>query len=83
MSKLNRDELELLRQVLASQAPARMELVGKAGDGSLADAERGELCGLIAAELAATGLDDDDEPNPRGALLESLLDAVNRPRLRR
>ena len=32
----------------------------------------------LARELAATGFDEDDEPNPRGLQIEELINALNR-----
>lgn len=77
-------DLELLREVLASRAPGRLdELLYKVREDSLVTVERAQLCELIGAELAATGLDSNSEPTPRGERLELLLDYINRPNVER
>lgn len=74
------EDLALLREVLLAHAPNLLEeLLGKARSDSLARTERNQLCQWIGAELIATGLRDDSEPNERGIKLEDLLDWINRP----
>lgn len=72
----------MLGEILSKRAPGRLELLQKARESTLRDVERKELCQLIAAEFVEVGLGDDDEPTPQGLLLENLLDAISRPRLR-
>jgi hypothetical protein len=73
------EDLELLRAVLVARAPDRLdEFIEKVRTDSLANAERAQLCELIGAEFAATGLDADSEPTSRGERLEHLLDMINR-----
>lgn len=79
--RLNEAELRLLAEVVEAQGPEKRQLVESARAHSLTRAQREEPCHLIAAEFTATGLREDDEPTPRGLLLEELLDIVNRPNL--
>lgn len=81
--RVRADDLKLLREVLAAQAPARLEeFIEKARADTLTNTERAELCDLIGAEFAATGLDADSEPTSRGERLERLLDTINRPNIK-
>jgi hypothetical protein len=74
------EDLELLREVLMARAPDRLEqFIEKVRTDSLASAERAQLCELIGAEFASSGLDAESEPTPRGERLERLLDTINRP----
>src|SRR3954464_10430678 len=76
------EDIELLREGLVVRAPARIEeLREKARAGTLTHGDRAQLCELIGAEFAATGLDGESEPTERGLRLERLLDAINRPTL--
>lgn len=75
-------DVELLREVLAVRASARSdELLEKVRAGTLTHHDRAQLCELIGAEFAATGLDADSEPTERGQRLERLLDVINRANL--
>lgn len=75
-------DLALLQEVLQTRASARVdEVLDKLRADTLAAAERAWLCELIGAEFAATGLGPDSEPTSRGARLERLLDAINRPNI--
>lgn len=70
--------LRLLRTVVAKRDPEMMSVVERMESGGpCADDERTRLCLLISDEFTATGLGEDDEPLPRGLLLEDLLDMVN------
>ena len=74
------EDLRLLREILEIRAPGRVrELLALVLAGTLTHADRAQLCELIGAEFAATGLGADSEPTQRGRRLEDLLDTINRP----
>ena len=76
---LRPEEIDLLREVVQRHLSSRSDLVAGAERGTLSPAERQELCHAIGLEFTASGLDDNDEPTPRGLRLEALLDKFNRP----
>ena len=78
---LSSEERALLREVVARQAPELLGTLPRADLNVLLPDERRRLCDLISTEFMQTGLGPDDEPNPRGLKLESLLDSINRPNL--
>lgn len=79
MSKLLKPrERELLAEVLQHGVPPRIDLLLAAEADALSGEQREEICGLIGKEFLRTGLSANDEPNPRGLELESLLDSVSR-----
>jgi hypothetical protein len=79
---LKADQIVLLRQVLENRAPAFAdELVAKTQAGTLARAERLQVCELIGAEFAENGIGADSEPTLRGQQLETILNVINRPSL--
>jgi hypothetical protein len=80
--KLKPEETALLHAVLERWAPERTDLRTAFDQNSLTPGQRTELCELITKEFVASGLGADNEPTPRGLLLEGLLDAVNRPNLK-
>ncbi len=81
-ARLEPQDVELLREVLDKRAPSwTAAVLPKAISSQLDQYERGQLCELIGAEFAETGLGAEDEPLPRGLKLEELLDKINRPNL--
>jgi hypothetical protein len=79
---LKADQVSLLREVLERRAPDLLAtLLPKAEANALSRSERLQVCELIGAEFAETGLDAESEPLPRGLKLEELLDLINRPNL--
>lgn len=80
--QLKSEHVSLLREVLERRAPDLVAtLLPKAEASTLARDERSQLCEVVGAEFAETGLDADSEPTPRGLKLEELLDVINRPNL--
>jgi hypothetical protein len=75
---LSKNQSELLNEVLKRSPDVIVEpnLIGTA---KLSHQDRDRLIEVILAELTATGLMEDDEPNERGLLLEDLIDAINGP----
>ena len=79
---LKAHERELLLEVMKRRSPDLVDLVFEhATESTLAQDEREQLCALLGAEFAETGLDDDSEPTSRGMRLEALLDVINRPNI--
>lgn len=76
------DERELLLEVMKKRSPDLVELVfERATENVLTRDERKQLCDLLGAEFAESGLDEDSEPTSRGMRLEALLDVINRPNI--
>ena len=75
--QLKRQQLQLLREALAQRAPDLLRRVATDGSIELERDEMKDVQGLIADELVATGLRDDDEPNERGLKLEDLIGAFS------
>lgn len=78
-SVLTERQRELLTTLCANVA--KISLGEKAIAGTLSFEEIGALCELISDEMLMNGIEETFEPNEYGKELESLLDAVNRPRL--
>jgi hypothetical protein len=71
----NEDKVhDLLRQVVERRHADLLELVDVLDTRPLTDDEREELRGVIADELVEDELDAQDEPTPRGLLLEEVID---------
>lgn len=75
--------LEVLREVVTRRAPALFPLLSGAASGTISDAEIDAFLDALSEELLESGLHTSDEPNERGLLLESLLNDINRVRIRR
>lgn len=77
METLNSKFYELLLDVLNKYQPSMLNYVRSPSEILLSDEQRKIVCNLISDELLETGLKENLEPNPRGLLLEDLLDLVN------
>lgn len=64
----------LTAEVVRTRAPERLGLLDELGSRPLEEGTREVLRGLLADELVETGLDEDDEPNDRGRLIEAAID---------
>jgi hypothetical protein len=73
IEKLDRD---LLQEVVLKRDPDLLLLIENLGMKPLTEAEREQLRAVVADELCATGLREDDEPNQRGLKLEELIDIL-------
>jgi hypothetical protein len=75
MTKLGDDQrFSLLREVVRRHGPESLALVETIRSRLLTSEERETLRLLVSEEFVRTGLDEDDEPNERGLLLEDLID---------
>lgn len=75
--RLTTDETQLLRQVISKHRPELLHLLGLLGTVTLTDDQREGLRAGLLDELCETGLSQ-DEPNPRGVLLDDLIGALGR-----
>ena len=73
----------LLEEVLAKQGDFGLKLLPKAIANELSADERAMVCQYLASELVASGIQENGEPTPRGLLIESAIDFVNRSNLSR
>lgn len=66
----------LLQEVILKHKPELTDLIAKIGIEPLTNEQREDIRITVATELSATGLDDNDEPNARGLLLEAIIDQL-------
>lgn len=81
-SLLTERQRELILALCASGDGEKKHLGEKAIAGTLLPDEIEVLCELISNEMMMNGIEETFEPNEYGKELESLLDVINRPRLR-
>jgi len=74
--KLNFSESSLLREIIMKHNDSLINILDSIGQSKLTTEERENLRELIADELIETGLDENDEPNKRGLMLEKLIDML-------
>ena len=68
----------LLRESVLNHRPECLTVVDHLDERPLPEPAREELRDAVVAELCATGLDENDEPNQRGYELERLIDLLGR-----
>lgn len=66
--------LTLLRRAVARHNPSLGELLPQLGKSPLSVEQRENLRGVLADELSANGLREDDEPNEYGLRIEAAID---------
>jgi hypothetical protein len=66
----------LVAEAVHHHNPEFIDVVDTLGTHKLTDQERERLREAIAAELCATALEAQDEPNQRGVVLEALIDLL-------
>jgi hypothetical protein len=71
-------QLEDLRAIVGARAPHLVSRIDALEAGDLGEMERDALRSVVADELMAVGLDENDEPNERGRALVGLIDLVER-----
>jgi hypothetical protein len=71
--KLSQEEKQFLRGILEKRRPDLSEFLDDSAKEDLAPADAEAIREALVAELCETGLDEDDEPNQRGLLIESLI----------
>jgi hypothetical protein len=63
----------LIGEVVTARAPENESVLDALSRRSLTVQQREALRELLSRELTETGLDDADEPNPRGHLIEAAI----------
>ena len=76
MKMLKLEETIQLREIIQKHRPSLLSILDSIGIIPLTDEQREEFRGAIADELLETGLNESDEPNQRGLLLEDLIDRL-------
>ena len=76
MKKLNKDEIELLEEIIKKQAPHHLNILNTIGITPLDCKQRDILRDILSSEFCETGLMEDSEPNLRGIKIEKLIDCV-------
>jgi hypothetical protein len=72
------EQLEDLRVIVGARAPHLVSRIDALESGALGEMERDALRSVVADELLAVGLEENDEPNERGRALVALIDLVER-----
>jgi hypothetical protein len=67
---------ELLSEVIWKRCPTMSGTLGSLQEVQLTEYQRDELRQAVTDEFCETGLQDNDEPNERGLLLEELIDRL-------
>lgn len=71
-------QLEDLRAIVGTRAPHLVSRIDALESGDLGEMERDALRSVVADELMAVGLDENDEPTERGRALVGLIDMVEK-----
>lgn len=77
--RLTEEMEKLLAEVIRKRNPQLISLVEDVNDIELTDLQRDELREAVADEFVQTGLEENDEPNKRGLLLEDLIGRLRNP----
>lgn len=77
--RLTQEQERLLAEVIGKRNPRLTRLVDDVNDIELTDSQRDELREAVADEFIETGLEENDEPNKRGFLLEDLIGRLRNP----
>jgi len=73
MRKLSQKQKELLFEVIEKYHLSEITIDNV---GSISNEMKLELAQFLTDEFCATGLQEDWEPNPRGLMIEDVIDAV-------
>ncbi|TEB14555.1 hypothetical protein Psfp_02797 [Pelotomaculum sp. FP] len=77
--KLHPEEKRLLHEIIIKHQPKLLpllDILASSGNIVLTSEQRENLREVIADELVVSGLDKNYEPNPRGLILEGLIDRL-------
>ena len=77
--RLSQEQEKLLAEVVSKRNPQLTSLVEDVNEIELTDSQRDELREAVADEFIETGLEENDEPNKRGLLLEDLIGRLRNP----
>lgn len=67
------EQICILRAVIEKRQPELLPLVDKVGKEILTEEELERLRDLVSDEFAKVGLQDNDEPNPQGIVLDDIM----------
>jgi hypothetical protein len=73
---LKLQEKKILRELLLKHNPSFLPLLDSIGEEALTIEQRESLREVILDEFLETGIEEDDEPNERGRMLEQLIDRL-------
>ena len=77
--RLTEEQQRLLTEVVGKRNRRLIGVVEDVNDIELTDSQRDELREAVADEFIETGLEENDEPNARGLLLEDLIGRLRNP----
>lgn len=69
-------EKDVLLEALSKHRPILLTLINHIGIIPLSSEQRENIREALADELVETGLDENDEPNSKGLLLEHIIDRL-------
>ncbi len=72
-NQLSQEMKKLLEEIVRSRRPDLLGLLDLPQDTKLTEEQREDLRLAVADELLETGLQENDEPNQRGLLLDDLI----------
>jgi hypothetical protein len=72
-NQLSQEMRKLLGEIVCSRRPDLLGLLDLSTDTKLTEEQREDLRLAVADELLETGLQENDEPNKRGLLLDELI----------
>ena len=74
--QLPQEMARLLREVIRDHRPDLLDILDAPENIQLTEQQRDDLRQAITDEFCKTGLQENDEPNRRGLLLEELIDRI-------
>lgn len=75
-NSLKLQEQNILKELILKRNPSLLQVLDSIGKESLTIDQRESLRDLILDEFLETGIEEDDEPNDRGHILEQLIDRL-------
>lgn len=67
------EQISVLREVIEKRQPELVPLADRAGKEILTEEELEKLRNVVSDEFAEVGLQENDEPNPRGIVLDDIM----------
>ena len=74
--QLPQEMAAVLREIIQSHRPDLLHIVHSPHDVQLTEQQRDDLRQAVTDEFCQTGLQENDEPNQRGLMLEELIDRL-------
>lgn len=69
----SKEMIQVLREVVAKRRPELLPLANKVGVEVLTEEQLETLSDVVLQEFLEEGLQEDDEPNPRGIVLDDVM----------